>query len=170
MKKIGIMLDDGFHDLELWIPYYRLKEENIDFDILAWNNREYKGQFGIDSITPTRLLSQDVSDYGLIYFPGAKSPINLLKKEATIDIIHDLSKNKTHMVTICHSPLLLSKAGLLKGKHVTGHPSIKNEIEMEGAIFEDSSVVKSSEFITSAKTHFQLAEFMPEFLKLCRSD
>ena len=38
MKKVGIMIDDGFHDLELWLPYYRFKEEGVDFDILGWEN------------------------------------------------------------------------------------------------------------------------------------
>lgn len=30
------MLDDGYHDLKLLVPYYTLKEEETEFDILRW--------------------------------------------------------------------------------------------------------------------------------------
>ncbi|EQD25803.1 intracellular protease, PfpI family, partial [mine drainage metagenome] len=90
MKKIAIMLDDGYHDLELWIPYYRFKEEGIKFDILTWEDREYKGSFGIDSIKPDKLLGVTaLSQYDLIYMPGAKSPVNLLKHPETVGQVKD---------------------------------------------------------------------------------
>ena len=104
MKKVGIMIDDGFHDLELWLPYYRFKEEGVDFDILGWENRDYKGVYGLDSIRPTQLLGDGKTDYDLIYIPGAKSPENLLKHPGTVDLIKTMSSGGTSFATICHSP------------------------------------------------------------------
>jgi protease I len=170
MKKVAIMLDEGFHDLELWVPYYRLREEKIDFDILAWQNRPYKGQFGIDQITPTRLLSDIPLRYDFVFFPGAKSPENLLRNHRTVDIVRKMSDEGTFFATICHSPLLLAEAGLLKGMRVTGHPTIRSEVENAGAIFVDSPVIRSSETIITARTHFDLSEFMPEFIKVIKSN
>ncbi|MEM3185193.1 MAG: hypothetical protein QXQ39_00745 [Conexivisphaerales archaeon] len=43
MKKVGIIIDEGYRDLEMWIPYYRFLEEGIDFENLTWENREYRG-------------------------------------------------------------------------------------------------------------------------------
>lgn len=168
MMKIGIMLDEGYHDLELWVPYYRLKEEKIEFDILAWEKRPYKGQFGVDTVTPTRLLSDSIGKYDLVFFPGAKSPENLLKNPGTVPIIERMSEEGTYFATMCHSPLLLAEAGLLKGKEVTGHPSIKAEVEKAGATFVDSPVVRTSDTILTGRTHYDLASFMPELVRLLR--
>jgi protease I len=170
VKKAAIMLDDGYHDLELWVPYYRLREEKINFDILAWQNRLYKGEFGIDQITPTRLLSDTPLKYDFVFFPGAKSPGNLLRNPKTVDIVKKMSDEGTFFATICHSPLLLAEAGLLKGKRITGHPSIRSEVENAGAIFVDSPVIRSSETIITARTHFDLSEFMPEFINIIKSN
>ena len=169
MKKVAIMLDEGYHDLELWVPYYRLKEEKIEFEILAWESRPYKGQFGVDPVTPTKLLSDSNGKYDLVFFPGAKSPENLLKNPETVDIIEKMAGEGTYFATMCHSPLLLGKAGLLEGKEVTGHPSIKSEVEKAGATFVDLPVVKASDRILTGRTHYDLDSFMPEFVKLLRS-
>ncbi|EQD49380.1 intracellular protease, PfpI family protein, partial [mine drainage metagenome] len=66
-------------------------------------------------------------------------------------------------------PLVLAEAGLLRGKEVTGHPSIKAEIEEAGGKFVDKPFVKTSNNIISGKTHFQMDQFMPELLRLIKS-
>ncbi|MGC9138819.1 MAG: hypothetical protein ACP5G5_07460 [Thermoplasmata archaeon] len=48
------MIDDGYHDLELWISYYRFLEEKIAFEILVWENREYNGVSKVDPVKTTR--------------------------------------------------------------------------------------------------------------------
>lgn len=165
MKKIGIMIDDGFHDLELWIPYYRFKEENINFDVLAFEDRDYKGVYGLDSVKPTQLLGQIDTRYYLVYIPGANSPSNLLKHPETVETIKNMSAEGSSFATICHGPLLLAEAGLLYGKEITGHPSIKEEIESKGAKYVDLPYIRSSENIMSGKTHFQIDQMMPEMLR-----
>jgi protease I len=169
MKKIGIMIDDGYHDLEFWIPYYRLKEEKIEFDILAWEDRAYKGQFSIDSVKPTKLLSLPLDKYDIIFSPGAKSPENLLKNPGTVPLVKEMYESGTKFATICHSPLLLAEAGLIDGMKIAGHPTIKPQIEKAGATYLDLPLVKSSEQLISARTHFDLNIFMPEFLREIRS-
>ncbi|MCL5680704.1 MAG: DJ-1/PfpI family protein [Candidatus Thermoplasmatota archaeon] len=164
MKKVAVLLDDGYHDLELWIPYYRLKEEKIIFDILAWEDRKYTGIFGIDSVMPDKLLSHERERYQLVYLPGAKSPENLLKRPETVEIIKRMHEEGSQFATICHSPIVLAEAGLLKGKSVTGHPSIKSKIEAAGASYVDSPVVRSSDHIISGRTHFEMDSFLPELL------
>ncbi len=167
MKKVGIMIDDGYHDLEFWIPYYRFKEEQIDFDILAYEDREYSGVYGLDRVRPTNLITEDLYHYDLIYIPGANSPANLLKNPLMVKIIKKMDKS-TKFATICHAPLILAEAGLLANKKVTGHPSIKDEIERKNAIYVDIPVIRTSDHILSAKTHFQMHLFMPQLLEFIR--
>ncbi|MGC8725618.1 MAG: DJ-1/PfpI family protein [Thermoplasmata archaeon] len=169
-KQVGVIIDEGFHDLELWVPYYVMKANDISFDVLAWENRDYKGQFGIDVIRPSRLLHElnkdTTKEYNLIFLPGAKSPENLLKNPKTIEVITHLYETGSTFATICHAPLVLGEVGLLKGKKITGHHSIKKEVDKYGAIFLDQPVVKTSERIITARTHFDLGTFLPELISL----
>ncbi|MGC8661648.1 MAG: DJ-1/PfpI family protein [Nitrososphaeria archaeon] len=165
MKKVGIMIDDGYHDLELWIPYYRFLEEKIAFEILAWENREYNGAFKVDPIKPTRLLSQPLDDIDVIYLPGAKSPINLMKNRDTIPLVADLYREGKVLATICHSPLILAEAGIIKDKRIAGHPSIANELAHYGIeLLPDPFFIGKG--IISGKTHYQMNEFLPQLLKI----
>ncbi len=168
MKKIGFMIDDGYHDLEFWVPYYRLKEENIPFDVLAWEERAYKGIYGIDPVKPTQLLSDLPGKYDVLILPGAKSPENLMKNPKTIDVVKKMYSDGTSFATICHSPLLLAAAGLLNGKKITGHSSIKPGLDNAGAIYVDSPFLWVSDKILSGRTHFDLDIFMPQLMKLVR--
>ncbi len=168
MKKAGIMIDDRFHDLEMWLPYYRFLEEGIKFDILAWEDREYKGVYGLDSVRPTHVLGSSNVDYDFVYIPGADSPGNLLKHPGTVEFIRDMSSKGASFATICHGPLVLAEAGLLKGMEITGHPSIQTEIEKFGAKYVDKPYVRVSDNIISGKTHFQIDQFIPEVLKFIR--
>jgi len=167
-RKVGIMIDDGYHDLELWIPYYRFLEEEINFEILAWENREYKGMFGVDPARPTRLLSESLEDIDLIYMPGAKSPTNLLKNKNTIPLVSELYKNGTEMATICHSPLILAEAGLITGEKIAGHPSIREELREHGVTLVSDPFFISGNVI-SGKTHYQMNEFLPELIKIIKN-
>ena len=167
-KKVGIMIDDGFHDLELWIPYYRFKEEKINFDVMAFEDREYKGVYGLDGVKPTQLLGSIDTKYDLVYIPGANSPGNLIKRPETAEIIKNMSSEGSTFATICHAPLLLAEAGLLDGKEITGHPSIKGEIESRGAKYVYLPYIRSSRNIMSGKTHFQIDHLIPEMLRFIR--
>ncbi len=168
MKKVGILIDDGYHDLELWLPYYRFREEGIDFDVLAWEDREYKGVYGVDSVKPTHVLGSADIDYDLIYIPGANSPTNLLKHHGTVDLIRSMSSKGTTFATICHGPLVLAEADLVKDIEMTGHPSIQTELKKHGAKYVDMPYVRSSDNIITGKTHFQIDRFIPELLSVIK--
>jgi protease I len=56
MKALFISAD-GFEDLELLVPYYRLKEEGIEIDIASIRKGRIKGKHGyeVDANKPLNL-------------------------------------------------------------------------------------------------------------------
>ncbi|MCL5068391.1 MAG: DJ-1/PfpI family protein [Thaumarchaeota archaeon] len=169
MKKVGLMIDDGFHDLEFWIPYYRFLEEGVKFEILTWENREYKGQFNVDPVRPTRLLNQPIDDIDLITRGTRNDEANLMKNPRTVPLIYDFYNSECYLATICHSPLILGKAGLIAGRKITGHPSIAEELKECGATLSPDPYV-IDERILSGKTHFQMNEFLPKLMEITKGN
>jgi hypothetical protein len=50
---------------------------------------------------------------------------------------------------ICHRPLNLISAGLLKGKHATCYRSVAEALKEAGALYEDRGVVIDGNLVTS---------------------
>ncbi len=90
-----------------------------------------------------------------------------MKNSKTLPLIKDLYSNGIKIATICHSPLILAKAGLITGEKITGHPSIANELARYNVeLAEDSFIVNKR--IISGKTHYQMHEFLPQLLKIIK--
>ncbi|MCX7794850.1 MAG: DJ-1/PfpI family protein, partial [Thermodesulfovibrionales bacterium] len=79
--KALIISADGFEDLELLVPLYRLKEENIEVDIASIKKGKIKGirnyeveaNLDIDEVNP--------ENYGLLVLPGGKAPETIRKSQ-----------------------------------------------------------------------------------------
>lgn len=47
-KRIAVLVEDGFEDLELWYPVLRLREAGAKVDIIGTGSAdEYKGKYGL---------------------------------------------------------------------------------------------------------------------------
>jgi protease I len=53
------------------------------------------------------------------------------------------------VAAICHAGWVPISAGIVKGKHVTSVPAIKDDLVNAGAIWEDKEVVVDGNLITS---------------------
>jgi len=162
--RILIITADGFEDTELLCPMYRLREAGYQVDIAA---PEWGGLTGKHGYHVTANLSIDdvgPSDYRLLLLPGGYAPSVLKKMPAVIDIVRAFDSNRRPIAAICHGPLILLSAGLIKGKRATGYKTTARQLEAGGVIFEDSKVVVDGNIITSREPS-DIPAFMAEILK-----
>src|SRR5208283_2982148 len=45
-KKVAVLAEEIYQEMELWVPYYRLKEEGADVKIVAPEKKTYKSKLG----------------------------------------------------------------------------------------------------------------------------
>jgi len=78
--KALIISADNFEDTELLVPYYRLKEEDIEVDIASIKAGKIKGKH--DYVVEANLDLKDIKpeDYDILILPGGKAP-EVLRKE-----------------------------------------------------------------------------------------
>lgn len=165
--KALIISSDNFEDTELLVPYYRLKEEEIEVDIASINKGIIKGKHGYE-IEANKLLKEiSPNDYDILILPGGKSPESIRKQEESLEIArHFFEKNKP-VAAICHGPQILISAGLLKGRHATCYRSVAEELKASGAIYEDREVVVDGNLVTSRQPS-DLPVFIREIMKKIR--
>jgi protease I len=57
-KKIAYLVEDGFEDLEFWVPLMRLQEEGAQITVVSDRAVEFKGKHGLARLTKPQMRCQ----------------------------------------------------------------------------------------------------------------
>ncbi len=162
--KALIISADNFEDSELLFPYYRLKEEGIECDIVSVRKGKIKGKHGYEVEANKSIKEVDPGDYDILILPGGKAPEAIRKEKEALDIARHFFERNKPVAAICHGPQTLISAGLLKGRHATCYRTVAEELKASGAIYEDREVVVDGNLITSRQPS-DLPAFLKEIMK-----
>jgi protease I len=165
--KALIISADNFEDTELLVPYYRLKEEEIEVDIASIKKGSIKGKHGYEVEVDKTLKEVDPDDYDILILPGGKAPETIRKDNNALAIAKDFFHKNKPVSAVCHGPQTLISAGLLKDRHATCYKSVAKEMKDAGALYEDKEVVVDKNLITSRQPS-DLPAFLRETIKLLK--
>lgn len=154
--KVLFIATDGFEQSELFDPRKALLDAGAQVtlasnkaDPIQGMKHDVKG----DTIKPDALLD-DVSaaDFDALVIPGGvANPDALRMEEGAIKIVRDFMAASKPVAAICHGPWVLAEADVLKGRKVTGWPSVRTDLRNAGAEVVDEGVVVNGNLITSRK-------------------
>ncbi len=157
--RVAILVTEGFHDGEAYMPAGYLANQGMDITIIgpeAVTVTAYNSDF---SIAIDRAVSDiSVAEFDALILPGGRAPSVLREDPAVVAFTKDFFESGKPVAAICHGPQVLVTADVLKGKTCTGVGGIKDELEGAGAIYKDEPVVIDGNLITS-RTPPDLAAF-----------
>ncbi len=163
--KALIIATDKFEDSELFYPYYRLLEAQVEVDVATPSGESIAGKHGIDIDADLKIGEADETNYDLLVIPGGRSPEHLrLEAEEAINLVKDFDKAGKPISAICHGAQLLMSADILEGREATCYWSLVDDLEHAGATFVDEPVVVDDNLVTSRHPD-DLPDFMRETLK-----
>ena len=163
--KALILAEDGFEDLELFYPYYRLKEEGIDV-IIASSKEKIVGKRGYEVKADEKYENIDATQFQALIIPGGKSPERVRLNKHAIEITkHFFAQNKP-VAVICHGAQVLISAGVVKGRNIACWYGIKDDVIAAGGNFVDGVAVDGN--LVSARYPDDLPEWMRNFIKLLK--
>lgn len=91
--------------------------EKIDF--IASENKEYLSEDGLRTL-PTKTTDEvKITDYDCVILPGTINPMPALYDDKLIDFLNSGVGTDVVFAAISSSPILLCKAGILKGRKFT---------------------------------------------------
>jgi protease I len=166
MKALMISTDN-FEDMELFVPYYRLKEEGIQVDIASMKRGKIKGKHGYEIEVNKTLEEVEPEKYDILVLPGGKAPEEVRKDRTAVGIAKFFFMENKPVSAICHGPQTLITAGLLRGRHATCYRSVAPEMKEAGAVYEDREVVVDGNLVTSRQPS-DLPAFMRETMKMIK--
>lgn len=151
-KRIAIMVDEMYQVIEVWFPYYRLKEEGLDVDFVAAEaKKEYHSREGYPCVSDIAAGDAKAADYDCLIVPGGFAPDFMRRSAAVIKFANDMVNADRVIAAICHGGWLLCSTKAYKGKKATCFMAIKDDIKNAGAEYIDQQCVVDGNLITSRK-------------------
>lgn len=126
--KVLIPLAEGFEEIEAVTIIDTLRRAEIDAVTASLQNKTVTGSHGI-TLTADTILN-DSDKYDAVVLPGGMpGSVNLRNDHRLINIIKQVNSSGGLTAAICAAPLVLSEAGVLKGKKYTCYPGHENSIK-----------------------------------------
>lgn len=151
-KKVVILAENLYQDVELWVPYYRLKEEGAEVLVVgSGSSRVYTSKYGYPVEVDREAKEIDVSQIDGVVIPGGYAPDLMRRSPEMVRIVREAYEQGKMVAAICHAGWMLASAGILRGKRATSFFAIKDDMINAGALYVDAEVVRDGNLLTSRK-------------------
>lgn len=150
MKKILVLLAEGFEEIEALTPVDYLRRADVEVDVASLTeDLSVTGSHGIVVSADTTLDAVDPAVYDGVYLPGGMpGSLNLRDDARVLKIVRDFAGSGKAVAAICAAPIVLEKAGVIANKRVTGYPGTVDKLENVGTYDADAIVVQDENIFT----------------------
>ncbi|MSR31446.1 MAG: type 1 glutamine amidotransferase [Gemmataceae bacterium] len=160
-KKALVLVEQQYQEMEVWYPYYRLKEEGCQVFLVGPEaGHTYPSKLGYPA--KSELAARDINpnDYDALIIPGGFAPDFIRRSEAMVNLVARMAATGKVIGAICHGPWVLCSTPALKGKKATCFFAIKDDVINAGANYSDAEVIRDGNLVTSRKP-----DDLPAFMK-----
>jgi protease I len=152
-KAVMIVAFRDFRDAEYFVPKEILEKAGIEVKTASNKMGTAIGADGGDTKVDLLVSQINVADFDAIIFVGGPGCLTALDNEDSYRVAREATFQGKILASICISPVILAKSGVLKGKKATvwndWTKSQAKILEKEGAIFEEKPVVVDGKTVTA---------------------
>jgi protease I len=149
-KRIAILAENMYQEMELWVPYYRLREEGAEVKVVgAAGAKSYTSKHGYPVTVDVQADQVKAVEFDAVIVPGGYAPDMMRRHPAMVALVREATQQGKVVAAICHAGWMLVSAGVLKGRKATSFFSIKDDLVAAGADWQDAEVVVDGNLITS---------------------
>jgi protease I len=152
-KKILVLAGDYVEDYEVMVPFQALQMLGYEVhavcpdkkagDVVRTAVHDFEGDqtysekrghnfqinYDFDKVDP--------EEYDGLVLPGGRAPEYIRLNPRVIEIVKHFAEANKPIAAICHGPLVLAAAGVLKGKKATSYPAVGPDVKNAGAEWID---------------------------------
>jgi len=149
-KRIAILAEDLYEDLELWYPLLRFREAGAEVVVVGPGPaRTHTSKHGYEVAVDKLVSEVEAADFDAVIIPGGYAPDRMRRHPAMVALVRKAAQSNKVVAAICHAGWMLASAEVLQGKQVTGFYAIKDDLVHAGATYRDAEVVVDGKIITS---------------------
>ncbi len=164
-KKVAVLAEDYYENLELWYPVLRLLEAGAEVKIVGPKAGEsYKSKEGYPAKADLSMDEARAAEFDAVIVPGGFAPDRMRRYPAMLRLVRDAFEQGKVVAAICHAAWVPISAGIVKGKTMTCVSAVKDDVINAGAHYVDKEVVVDGNLISS-RTPLDLPAFCREIIK-----
>jgi protease I len=169
-KRVAILAADGFEYVELSIPAGALRLAGAAVEVISLHRGKIRG---MNLTEPTKTVAvdrtleeADPAQYDALLIPGGFiGPDFLRQSQLAREFVESFDALRKPIATLCHGPWLLVSAGLVRGRHLSAWPGIRDDIVHAGGLWHDEALVSDRNWVSSRGPQ-DLPQFIPAMLEL----
>ena len=167
-KKAAVLVEQQYQEMEVWYPYYRLRETGCAVTLVGPEaGHSYPSKLGYPARSDKAAKDVSADDFDAIVIPGGFAPDFLRRHESVLRLVGGMAEQGKVVAAICHGPWVLCSTQALKGKRATCFFAIKDDVSNAGATYVDAEVLRDGNLITSRKPD-DLPAFMQAVIQAVR--
>jgi len=155
-KRVAILVTDGFEQSEMVKPRKALDDAGARTVLVApkagevrsWKDKNWGDNFPVD-LTLDKAKSEA---FDALLLPGGVINPDTLRLDArAVRFVRAFFDAGKPVAAICHGPIMLVEADVVRGRTLTSWPSVKTDIKNAGGTWTDAPVIRDKGLVTSRK-------------------
>ena len=160
-KKIAYLIEEGFEDLEFYVPVMRLREEGAQVVIVGSGKGDrFRGKHCLEAKPDVNADQVSADDFDGLVVPGGWAPDKLRRYPAVLNLVRGVYQQGKIVASICHAGWVLISAGIVKGHRATGSEGIKDDLINAGAKWVDEPAFRDGNLVWG-----RVVEDIPDFCR-----
>ncbi len=173
-KIVMVIASRGFRDEEYFVPKEIFQKSGFQIKIASNEKGIAIGSEGGETKVDLLLEEINLNEFQAVVFSGGEGCLKSLDNERSYDLIKKAIAQDKILGAICISPVILAKAGALKGKEATVWSSPLDKIGIRtlnefDALYQDLPVVVDEKIIT-ASGPFVAKDFAQTIIKIINKE
>ncbi|WP_300379579.1 DJ-1 family glyoxalase III [Clostridium sp.] len=129
MKKVAILLANGFETLEGLTVIDILRRAKVTVDTFSVENNEVETSHKIKIKADKNIDDKEIEEYDILVLPGGIPGATTLRDDdRVIKLVKEFNEKGKTICAICAAPIVLGKAGITEGLNITCYPGFEDEI------------------------------------------
>jgi protease I len=151
-KRIAILAENLYQELEVWYPLLRFREEGAEVVVVGSGSAStHTSKLGYPVEVDRKAEEVTAAEFDAVIIPGGYAPDIMRRYPAMVRLVREAALAGKVVAAICHGGWMLASAEVLQGRKVTAFFAIKDDLVHAGATFVDAEVVVDGNLITSRK-------------------
>ncbi len=153
-KKVAIITEHGFEEVELTNPLEALKKAGAAVHVLseqqgkvkAWDHDHWSIEVPVDK----NINEANPEDYDALMIPGGVlNPDKMRMNKSYVAFAQHFLEQAKPLAAICHGPQLLIETGMISDRQMTSYLALQTDLKNAGVLWVDEEVVVDNGLVTS---------------------
>ena len=150
-KKVAVLVENIYEDLELWYPVFRFREAGAEVTVVGPERKGYLSKHGYPVEADAAMGEVRGEDFDAVIIPGGYAPDHMRRYEELVKLVRDAFRAGKVVAAICHGGWMLASADVVRDRTATCFFAIRDDLVNAGARYVDQEVARDGNLITSRK-------------------